>query len=76
MTVEEKVKAANHSEIHRVTGISLSGVNRILNGRRNATSINLSKIATEVGVTMDELHAYLTMLKARNRGRRGKRAVA
>lgn len=61
--VAQIVAEANRSEIHRNTGISLSGVSRILSGRRNAKSGNLGAIAVQLGISMDDLHAYLTYVK-------------
>lgn len=72
------VENANRSEVHRSTGISLSGVSRILSGRRNASSTNLGLIATALGVSMDDLHRYLTFLKKslRTRNRVGRKVTA
>lgn len=72
--IDRIVKDANRSEIHRQTGISLSGVSRILSGGRNARTGNLSKVAAQLGVTMDELYAYL--IRVRNRRVRRRRGVA
>lgn len=70
-SVKQVVDKANRSEVHRRTGISLSGVSRILNGKRNAKSDNLSKIAEALNLKMDDLHAWLTYIKMK-RKRRGK----
>lgn len=72
--VAELVAGANRSAIHRATGISLSGVSRILSGSRVASSRNLLLIASEIGVSMDALYRYLTglRLKENRRVRRGR----
>ena len=57
--VKQVVDAANRSDISRKTGISLSGVSRILSGRRVARSQNLAAIALQLGVSMDELYVHL-----------------
>lgn len=70
--IGEIVKKANRSEIHRRTGISLSGVSRILSGKRNGKSANLKAIALQLGVSMDDLYTYATELR-RKRSRSTKR---
>lgn len=61
--VKRVVDAANRSAIARETGISLSGVSRILSGRRVARSKNLAAIAVQLGVSMDDLYIHLTSLR-------------
>lgn len=69
------IRDANRSEVARRTGISLSGVSRILSGHRAASSRKLNTIALALGMTMDELHGHLTGLQAglaqSGRGSRG-----
>jgi transcriptional regulator with XRE-family HTH domain len=61
--VAKLVRHANKSEIARRTGIHLSHVSRVLNGKRTASSQNLADISAELGCTMDELHACLTQIR-------------
>lgn len=70
------VRSANRSEIHRATGISLSGVSRILSGRRRAKADNLSLIADQLGVTMDDLYTHLRELRNKVLGKRNRSAAA
>lgn len=80
MEIERIVSEANRSEIHRRTGISLSGVSRILSANRTARSTNLHLVALQLGVPMDELYAYLqqkrTQRLRRVKSRRSKKEVA
>ena len=74
-TVKFAVDGANRSELARRTGLSLSGVSRILSAHRTARSSNLSDVALCLGVPMGELHTYLSglrdqRLKRANRRRR------
>lgn len=68
--VKEVVDKANRSEIARRTGMSLSGVSRILNGKRNPRSGNLYNIAQALGLNMDDLHAWLIYVKGDGRKRK------
>lgn len=61
------VRNANRSELARITGISLSGVSRILSGKRNPTSHNLAMIAEALNLEMGELYRYLRICKQRLR---------
>lgn len=77
--IAKVVDEANFSEVHRQTGISLSGVSRILRGHRAASSRKLSIIALCLGLTMDELHNHLVELQvkvARSRTRKSRRHTA
>lgn len=57
------ISRANRSDVARHTGISLSGVSRILSGKRRASVDRLQALAAYFGVTIDELHAYLSVLR-------------
>ena len=61
--IKQVVDGANRSEIARKTGISLSGVSRILSGVRVARTENLAAIASHLGVSMDELYVHLRSLR-------------
>lgn len=61
------VRNASRSGIGRKTGLSLSGVSRILSGGRNPRVDNLRAVASELGVSMDELYDYLQRLKPRRK---------
>lgn len=74
--VKLAVDNANRSEVSRRTGISLSGISRILSGQRNPRSGNLLAIAQVLGLKMDDLYSWLKFIKAKNRKRRGKAQVA
>jgi transcriptional regulator with XRE-family HTH domain len=69
-TVAKAVKKANRSAVARQTGISLSGVSRILSGDRAASARNLATIAIKLGVSMADLYAHLTRLQRRRSRRR------
>lgn len=72
--IKAKVKKANRSELHRLTGLSLSGVSRILSGDRAPSADSLKKLADHLGLEMGDLHFYLSRKrKARKRG--GKEAA-
>lgn len=64
-TIRQAVKDANRSEIARRTKLSLSGVSRILSGRRNPRSENLAAIAAVMQISVDDLYAYLLTLQGR-----------
>ncbi len=68
--VAQAVTSANRSDIARNTGISLSGVSRILSGKRAASANNLAAIATRLGVPMGDLHLHLSVLRKRKRKQR------
>lgn len=57
--MDKEIRSANISEIARRTGLSTSGVSRILNGKRNPRSHHLAAIAAVMGVSVDALYAYL-----------------
>lgn len=69
------VRDANRSEIHRLTGIHLSHVSRILSGKRTASSRNLAAISAVLGCTMDELHACLEQIRTRNNRRKARKSA-
>lgn len=58
--VEAIIQGANHSEVARRTGITLSHVNRVLNRKRTPSTRRLQAIALALGIGMEELYAYLT----------------
>lgn len=61
----DTISRANRSDVSRQTGISLSGVSRILSGKRRASADLLKVLASYFGVPMDDLHAYLSALRKR-----------
>lgn len=69
MKVSEAIQKANRSEVHRVTGISLSHVSKILGGTRNPSLRKLEAIASALGVPVDDLLKYLRTVR-RRRSRR------
>lgn len=46
-------------EISRMTGISMAHLSRIVNGKRTPSLRCANKIASYLGVSMDDLHADL-----------------
>ncbi len=68
--VAQTVANANRSEIARQTGISLSGVSRILSGKRTASANNLAVVAAKLGVPMGDLYIYLNGGRKRKRKQR------
>lgn len=77
--VEELTKliaGVNRSEVHRTTGLSLSGVSRILSGGRVPRSPNLQAVALAVGVSMEELLDYITITRNKSARRKSRTAAA
>lgn len=73
VAIDQIVDKANRSELHRQTGISLSGVSRILSGGRTPRTDNLEVIARQLGVPMDVLHSYLKSKREARQSRRRNR---
>lgn len=73
--VGDRIKNVNRSAMARDTGISLSGVSRILSGNRGASSKNLRIIAGYLEVTMDDLDFYLRKRRAKIAKRFGRTAA-
>lgn len=63
--IAKAVRIANRSEIARRANLSLSGVSRILNGKRNPRSTNLAAIAAVMEVSVDDLYTYLLTLQGK-----------
>ena len=72
--MKQLIDTANRSDIGRKTGMSLSGVSRILSGHRNPSAKALEAIAGYLRVGMNDLYAYLKLVQAGRKG--GKRKAA
>ena len=57
--IKAKLKGLSLTELSRRTGLTQGGISLILNGHRNATVGSLRKLASAIGVTLDELDTYL-----------------
>lgn len=73
--IRKAIGKANRSEIHRRTGISLSGVSRILSGKRNASVRTLLAVAEELKVPALDLYRYLGHLARKGSGDRSRTAA-
>ncbi len=61
-TVAEVLKKTNYTQIARLSGTTPAYISLLFNGRRNGKTATLKKVATALGMTLDDLHAHLSKL--------------
>jgi transcriptional regulator with XRE-family HTH domain len=61
-TVAEVLKKTNYTQIARLSGTTPAYISLLFNGRRNGKTVTLKKVATALGMSLDDLHGHLASL--------------
>jgi transcriptional regulator with XRE-family HTH domain len=58
--VEQALKGSNYTQIAKRSGTTPAYICLLFNRRRSGKTDTLKKVAVAIGVTLDELHTYLS----------------